>query len=83
MYFEKLHPKIGAMIKGIDLSNLSEKQIMKIDNLWIKYLILFFPDQKISDEDHINFGKSLVIWKNIHLYLIDHRKIQRFIVFRM
>ena len=58
MYFEKLHPKIGAMIKGIDLSNLSEKQIMKIDNLWIKYLILFFPDQKISDEDHINFGKK-------------------------
>ncbi len=58
MYVEKLHPLIGAKVEGIDLSSLSKDQISKINELWLKYLILLFPNQNISDEDHIEFGKK-------------------------
>ena len=58
MYFEKLHPTIGAKVQGIDLSILSDDNIYQINNLWMKYLILLFPDQDISDEVHINFGRK-------------------------
>ena len=40
MYFEKLHPTIGAKVQGIDLSILSDDNISEINNLWLKYLIL-------------------------------------------
>ena len=58
MYFEKLHPTIGAKVQGIDLSILSGDNISKINDLWLKYLILLFPNQDISDEDHIKFGRK-------------------------
>lgn len=58
MYFEKLHPTIGAKVQGIDLSILSDDNISEINNLWLKYLILLFPNQDISDEDHIKFGRK-------------------------
>ena len=58
MYFEKLHSTIGAKVQGIDLSILSDNNISEINNLWLKYLILLFPNQDISDEDHIKFGKK-------------------------
>ena len=58
MYFEKLHPTIGAKVQGIDLSILSDDNISKINDLWLKYLILLFPNQDISDEDHIKFGRK-------------------------
>ena len=58
MYFEKLHPAIGAKIQGIDLSILSDDNIHEINSLWMKYLILLFPNQDISDEDHIKFGRK-------------------------
>ena len=58
MYFEKLHPTIGAKVQGIDLSILSSDNISKINDLWLKYLILLFPNQDISDEDHIKFGRK-------------------------
>ena len=58
MYFEKLHAAIGAKVQGIDLSILSGDNISKINDLWLKYLILLFPNQDISDEDHIKFGKK-------------------------
>ena len=58
MYFEKLHSTIGAKVQGIDLSILSDDNISEINNLWLKYLILLFPNQDISDEDHIKFGRK-------------------------
>ena len=57
MYIEKLHPKIGAKIEGIDLANLDNAQFDKIKKLWLEHLILLFPNQSISDEEHIKFGK--------------------------
>ena len=58
MYFEKLHRTIGAKVQGIDLSILSDDNISEINNLWLKYLILLFPNQDISDKDHIRFGRK-------------------------
>ena len=51
MYIEKLHPAIGAKIEGVDLANLDDSQFDKINELWLKNLILLFPNQCISDEN--------------------------------
>ena len=48
---------MGISIEGIDLSNLDSETFQKIKKLWLEYLVIVFPNQNISDEDHIKFGK--------------------------
>ena len=57
MIVKKLHENIGISIEGIDLSNLDNDTFQKIKKLWLEYLVIVFPNQNISDEDHIKFGK--------------------------
>ena len=57
MNVKKLHENIGISIEGVDLSNLDNDTFQKIKILWLEYLVIAFPNQNISDEDHIEFGK--------------------------
>ena len=57
MIVKKIHDNIGVSIEGIDLSSLDEVSFQKIKKLWLEYLVIVFPNQNISDEDHIKFGK--------------------------
>ena len=57
MIVKKLHKNIGISIQGIDLSNIDNDTFQEIKNLWLENLIILFPNQNISDEDHIKFGK--------------------------
>lgn len=42
----------GAAVTGVDLSNpLSDEQIAEIRAAWLKYHVLSFPDQPITDDD--------------------------------
>ncbi|MBM09112.1 MAG: hypothetical protein CMF69_05980 [Magnetovibrio sp.] len=56
---EPLHPEVGAEIRGVDLaSHLDRSTIDLLHTLWMKYLVLVFPDQSITDEQHICFGRK-------------------------
>ena len=57
MIVKKIHDNIGVSIEGIDLSNLDVVSFQKIQKLWLEHLVIVFPNQNISDEDHIKFGK--------------------------
>ena len=55
----QLTPAIGAEISGIDLSDdLSNEQLNQIYDDLIRYNVIFFRNQKISPEAHINIAKS-------------------------
>ena len=58
MKVKQVHKNIGVSIEGIDLSKIDENTFQKIKDLWVQYLIIIFPKQNISDEDHIKFGKK-------------------------
>ena len=57
MIVKKIHDNIGVSIEDIDLSNLDVFSFQKIQKLWLEHLVIVFPNQNISDEDHIKFGK--------------------------
>ena len=57
MIVKKIHDNIGVSIEDIDLSNLDDVGFQKIQKLWLEHLVIVFPNQNISDEDHIKFGK--------------------------
>ncbi|MGE0698893.1 MAG: TauD/TfdA dioxygenase family protein [Hyphomicrobiaceae bacterium] len=53
------HPLIGTEVRGVDLGRpLDESTRAEIDRLWMEHLLLVFPEQRISDEQHIAFGRN-------------------------
>ena len=55
---QKRHPLIGAEVQGLDLSEALDSNTVKfINSLWLEHLLLIFPNQAITDEQHIAFGR--------------------------
>lgn len=54
-----LAPALGAEIRGIDLTATSAADIADIRALLLEHLVIFFPDQHISVEQHVEFGRQL------------------------
>jgi taurine dioxygenase len=52
------HPLIGAEVRGIDLNRpIDDATYEALSAAWMKHLLLIFPEQSISDEAHIAFGR--------------------------
>jgi alpha-ketoglutarate-dependent taurine dioxygenase len=52
------HPLIGAEVRGIDLAQPLDRDVFeRVRALWMEHLLLVFPEQSISDEQHIAFGR--------------------------
>ena len=50
------HPLIGAEIRGVDLRQpLSNDVLQAIHDAWMQHLLLVFPDQPLTDEEHVAF----------------------------
>ena len=59
-YFEvkPLSSAVGAVLSGIDISEeLSADAIAEIRQAWLEHLVIFFCDQKLSDERLMAFGR--------------------------
>ncbi len=52
------HTLIGAEVRGLDLAlELDQDMLAALHDAWMQHLLLIFPDQNISDEAHIAFGR--------------------------
>lgn len=53
------HPLIGAEVHGLDLGQpLNATMFRRLHALWMQHLLLIFPGQHITDEQHIAFGRN-------------------------
>jgi taurine dioxygenase len=56
----KLHPVIGAEIRGVDLSKpLDDETMRQIKDAWHQHAVLVFRDQKLSEDDQRRFASNL------------------------
>src|SRR3981189_4009060 len=61
---EKLTPVIGAEISGVDIGKLvsddarSNRQMDEIHRALAENLVIFFRDQQLSQEQHLDFGRK-------------------------
>ena len=53
---KKLSMALGAEISGINLCSVSDSQVEEIKSLLTEHMVLFFPGQTISQEEHVEFG---------------------------
>jgi taurine dioxygenase len=49
---------LGAEIRGIDLGSVDAESAQEIERLLWKHQVLFFPDQNLSNEEHVAFGQQ-------------------------
>ena len=53
----RLAPALGAEVRGVDLGRADGEQIEAIRELLLEHLVLFFPEQHLSVDDHVAFGR--------------------------
>ena len=58
MEIKLLSGALGAEIKGIDLTDVSDKNIKKINDLLLEHKVIFFRNQKITSEQHIALAEK-------------------------
>ena len=54
----KLSNAIGAEITNIDLNKVSTDQVQQIKNSLSENMVIFFPGQSLSIEEHVAFGEK-------------------------
>ena len=58
MIIERLSNCVGAEIKGVDLTKISDEQFSRIKEAWYEHSALLFRKQHLSDADLILFSKK-------------------------
>ncbi len=55
---ESLHPALGAAIRGVDLRQPMDGETFRaVHHAWMKHLVVVFPDQPITDQEHVSFTR--------------------------
>lgn len=55
---EPRHPAIGATVRNVDFREpLTPEMFHRIHEAWMNHLVLVFPDQAVSDEEHVRFSR--------------------------
>lgn len=53
----RLAGALGAEVRGVALADVSEDDIAEIKRLMNEHMALFFPDQNLSVDEHVAFGR--------------------------
>jgi taurine dioxygenase len=53
----RLSGSLGAEVRGIRLTEITEAEVDAIHSLLKEHLVLFFPDQHLDPDEHIAFGR--------------------------
>ena len=78
----KLHPEIGAAVRGIDMAApLDAATFDAVHKAWMDHLVLVFPDQRISDEQHVAFTRHFGEPEIFHQSIIKSRRVKE--IFRV
>ena len=58
MEVKLLSGALGAEIQGIDLTDTSDKNFDKINNLLLEHKVIFFRDQPLTTDQHIALAEK-------------------------
>ena len=79
---KSLHPAIGAEIRGVDLRrDIDPETFQAVHDAWMEHLVVVFPDQKITDQEHVAFTRYFGEPEIFHQKIIRSRAIEE--IFRV
>jgi taurine dioxygenase len=72
----KLHPALGAEVRGVDMSRpLDDATFRAVHAAWMEHLVLVFPAQRVSDEQHVDFTRRFGEPEIFHQKIIKSRRV--------
>jgi taurine dioxygenase len=78
------HPALGAEIRGVDMRQLRDSATLQaIKDAWTRHLVVVFPDQDITDQQHVAFTRHFgepEIFHQTSLHLRSDRVKEIFLV---
>jgi len=78
----KLHPLIGAAVTGLDARQpMDQATFQAVHQAWMDHLVLVFPGQDISDEEHVAFTRHFGEPEIFHQAIIKSRRMRE--IFRV
>lgn len=66
----QLNPALGAEVRGVDMRQpMDEQTFRELHDAWMKHLVLVFPEQHVTDAEHVaftrHFGEPEIFHQNI------------------
>ena len=78
----KLHPALGAEVRGVDMrKKLDPAAFRELHDIWMQHLVLVFPEQQISDEEHVAFTRHFGEPEIFHQDIIRSQRVKE--IFRV
>ena len=78
----KLHPALGAEVRGVDLRRPLDAEAMNVlKDVWMQHLVLVFPDQPVTDSEHVAFTRYFGEPEIFHQKIIRSQRTQE--IFRV
>jgi taurine dioxygenase len=53
----RMSGSLGAEIRGIALAGATADDATRIHDLLLEHMVLFFPEQHLSADEHVAFGR--------------------------
>jgi alpha-ketoglutarate-dependent taurine dioxygenase len=77
-----LHPALGAEVRGVDMRTpLDPDTFSAVHDAWMQHLVLVFPGQQITDEEHVAFTRGFGEPEIFHQNIIRSRLVKE--IFRV
>ncbi len=72
----RLHPALGAEVRGIDMRQpLEPEGFRALHDLWMEHLVLVFPDQPVTDAEHVAFTRYFGEPEIFHQKIIRSKRV--------
>jgi alpha-ketoglutarate-dependent taurine dioxygenase len=72
----KLHRALGAEVRGVDMRRgISPEQFHELHDIWMEHLVLVFPEQPITDEEHVRFTRYFGEPEIFHQTIIKSQRV--------
>ena len=77
-----LHPALGAEVRGLDMqAPLAGAAFRELHDLWMRHLVLVFPEQHVTDGEHVAFTRHFGEPEIFHQQIIRSQRVPE--VFRV
>jgi alpha-ketoglutarate-dependent taurine dioxygenase len=78
----KLHPALGAEVCGVDMHQaLDATAFAELHEIWMDHLVLVFPDQNVTDSEHVAFTRYFGEPEIFHQKIIRSQRVKE--IFRV
>ena len=78
----KLHPALGAEVRGFDMRQpLDAPAFLDLQAIWMEHLVLVFPDQPVTDAQHVAFTRYFGEPEIFHQTIIRSERVKE--IFRV